>query len=269
MQIVLCVMIMVIILFIYARFIEPKRLIVKHKTLAKDLKMKIVLFSDTHFGPCYSQYNLEKIVQKINEQNADIVIFAGDFMDDNKESNFNFDVDYIKNQLSKIKGEKFAVRGNHDLYCDIIDLYSEIITSSGFKLLINESVYLEKFDVNITGFDDYSRGIAKTDLYKNLSGDKFNIAVMHEANYADLINKKAFGTVLSGHSHGGQIYVPILSKYVLPTGAKKYPKGFYGSEKTKNNMDVFVSSGIGMTTIPMRFLNAPEIVVLEYKPEKN
>lgn len=71
--------------------------------------------------------------------------------------------------------------------------------------------------------------------------------------------------MLSGHSHGGQVTLPFLTQYSLPTGATKYIKGHYPDCGVSENLSLYVSKGIGMTVLPFRFLNPPEIMVLQIR----
>lgn len=68
--------------------------------------------------------------------------------------------------------------------------------------------------------------------------------------------------MLTGHTHGGQVTVPVLTDRLLPAGSGEFRKGFYDAQETGTDADLqmYTSSGIGMTRYPFRFLNAPEIV---------
>ena len=71
--------------------------------------------------------------------------------------------------------------------------------------------------------------------------------------------------VLAGHTHGGQISLPYLTEQILPANGKKYIKGLYtigSADQTK----LFVTKGTGMTKLPFRFMNVPEIVSIEISP---
>lgn len=68
--------------------------------------------------------------------------------------------------------------------------------------------------------------------------------------------------VLAGHTHGGQISIPLLTEENLPLGGKKYIKGLF-TIGINGQTDLFVTKGIGMTELPLRFLNVPEIVSIQ------
>ncbi|MCI7221748.1 MAG: hypothetical protein MR500_03850, partial [Erysipelotrichaceae bacterium] len=88
--------------------------------------------------------------------------------------------------------------------------------------------------------------------------DKYTIALAHEPDTFDKYDIK-FDLAISGHSHGGQIALPIIKAIIRNNGARKYNKGMYNINGNK----LIVSSGIGMTKLPIRFMNKPQIVLIQ------
>lgn len=250
-------------LFTYARYIEPNMLIAKKIDISDGPEMTVVLFADTHFGEDYSDDNIERIVEKINMQEPDIVIFAGDFFDNYERDFKELDLYYLKEQLSLITGVKVAVRGNHDIGGGIEFLYVDFLEEAGFEVLVNEELYIEEFDLHIYGYDDSLLGEYDEEFYDQNNG-AYNLFVVHEPDSAELLTGTATGMVLSGHSHGGQVYLPYITEKILPAGATKYFRGLYESEDTGLQNDVYVTTGIGTTFLPFRFLTVPEIVVMNF-----
>lgn len=73
--------------------------------------------------------------------------------------------------------------------------------------------------------------------------------------------------MLTGHTHGGQIYLPFLTEQVLPPGSDGYIRGLYAQEETQLlSNGLYVSRGIGTTHLPLWLFNPPEIVELELSP---
>ncbi|MCU9808093.1 metallophosphoesterase [Paraclostridium sp. AKS46] len=255
-----------LLIFSYARYIEPSMLRVKNIDLkAKDIKdCRIVFFTDTHFGKLYSQSNIDKIVKKINNQNPDIVIFGGDLLDNYARDYSLLDTDSLQKSLSKIEAKygKYAVFGNHDYGGGASRVYEKFMSGGGFKVLKNESSYINDLNLNIIGYDDYLLGNTKKSDYK-IEENKFNLVVTHEPDVVELMTSSSENFILSGHSHGGQVTIPFITDKILPVGAHKYVKGLYSEKNVgiNDSTKMYVSSGIGMTSIPLRFLNPPEIVV--------
>ncbi len=256
-------------MYIYAKFIEPSML----KTTTYEVKIpkhveecRVVFFSDTHFGELYLEENLDRIVDKINSLNPDIVIFGGDFFDDYSRDKHILDISGIADKLKRIDSTygKYAVYGNHDYGGGASKVYNNIMSDGGFEILINSNALIENLNLRIIGFDDYLMGHTDPSLY-SLKSETYNIVVCHEPDVADFITIKNPGIMLAGHSHGGQVSLPIITEKILPIGAQKYVKGMYENITQGENLTLYVSSGIGVTVFPYRFLNTPEVVLLDLK----
>ncbi len=246
----------------YSYKIEPNQLIVRKQN--HTLNSKIVIFSDTHFSNNYSYKNIDKITTKINEQNPDIILFLGDFLD----SSFKLSDEssnYLSNSLGKMHAKygKYAILGNHDYRFNINKL-NTIFSDGDFQLLINDTITINELSLNIIGLDDILYGNPNNDLVTNTSNQSDNILLVHEPDYVDELDLTNINYVFSGHSHGGQIFVPFLNKVALPRGAKNYQNGFYSLGK---KTQLYVTSGIGTSILPLRFLNLPEIVVFTASEE--
>lgn len=259
-------------LFIDARYIEPKLLTLKEETietskLSPNTELKVVLFNDVHLGENYGIADLDKIVEKINEQQADLIIFAGDLVDDHKEFAEEKEAVTSLAQLKSTYG-KYAVFGNHDHGGYGTDRYIKMMEGAGFKLLINEKVNLklsEEEQISIIGVDDIL--LSKPDFNKALKGiseKNFNLFVSHAPDVVDHLEGQPIDLQVSGHSHGGQVRLPFIGAPCTVAYGKKYIKGMYTPSENPN-MQVYVNSGIGTSQVPYRFLNPPEITLFHIK----
>ena len=226
---------------------------------------KVVFFSDTHFGKFYAQDKIEAIVDKINAQNPDLVLFGGDFLDNYARDKSELNLEYFAEQLAKIQSAygKYAVFGNHDYGGGAVRIFEELMNKGGFKVLDNESEWIEGLGLRLIGYDDYLMGDTAQSLYQ-VKSEEFNLILSHEPDIADQIAMKNKGFMIAGHSHGGQVTLPFITKKVLPPGATTYVKGQYNGIGVNKNITLFVSKGIGTTVRPYRFLNIPEIVTLDF-----
>lgn len=264
---IVCVIVVIALVYGYARYLEPSLLITKKIQTSSNVipeNVRVVFFTDTHFGKFYSEKNVEKIVKKINNQNPDIVILGGDLMDSFYRDQVN--TNYITKHLNKIKAKygKYSVWGNHDYGGGAVRIYEKIMEDSGFKLLKNNYIKIDELNITVAGLDDYLLGNPDKSLAHELPSDYYNMMVSHAPDIVDTLNLENCGLVLSGHTHGGQVTVPFLT--VLPPGGKNYAKGKYDViDSEKNDVELFVSSGIGLTQLPFRFFNVPEIVVVDIK----
>lgn len=258
----------------YAYFVEPNLLVVQSLTVEtqKLIKpFKVVFFTDTHFGNLYQEDHADKIVSSINKLDADLVLFGGDLLDNYARDRQTMDLEVLKTSLSQIEAKegKYAVWGNHDYGGGAIRIYDELMTSCGFEILSNESRFIENLGINLIGYDDYLMGWTDPSLY-TVEDDWFNIIVAHEPVVSQFIAGKGANFLFSGHTHGGQVTIPFLTSKFLPKGSGSFVKGFYSAKEigTDSSLQMYTSSGIGMTRYPFRFLNVPEIVEVNFQSSK-
>lgn len=245
--------------------IEPYRLVVRHEIIEADhitTPIKLVQVSDIQISENYTVDELKKIVNLINEQNADIVLFTGDLYENFSTYGPVEETIEILSQLRSNYGV-YAVYGNRDIGGGARLQYRDILESSNTTLLMNSGVTL---NVNgnqlfIGGLHDALLGTPDIDTlmqYKNEPVD-YSILLTHEGDVADDYTDKGFDVIFAGHSHGGQVKLPFIDVLTSDLG-EKYTKGEY---TLANNTKLFVSSGIGTSHIAARFMVPPEIVVFD------
>ena len=255
----------IILIFLYSFFIGTKGLEVKeYKIINNNLPsefygLKIVHVSDIHYGFYYNSSNLQNLVNIINKINPDIFVFTGDLIDINVNSE---EEEKIINILNEINPgiEKYIIKGNFDYKSDN---YENIVKKSNFKELNNkyDIIYGKTGNILISGLDsnlenpNLDEKLDSTYKYIEENETSFKILLMHEPDYIDKINENTFNLILAGHSHNGQIKLPIIGAIYTPNGSKKYYDNYY---KTKKG-DLYISSGVGTSLIPIRFLNKPSI----------
>lgn len=264
-----------ILIVCYSRYIEPERLVVKEITVETDLhieKCRVIFFTDTHFGALYDEKHIERIVEIINGRDADIVIFGGDLLDNYARDRELLDIEYLQRELSRIEATagKYAVFGNHDYGGGAIRIYEDLMNNCGFHVLDNETLFLEKYNIEIIGFDDYLLGKTEEDLY-HMQSDNFHLIATHEPVISKFIESSGESFLLAGHTHGGQVSVPYFTKKLLPKGSGQFIKGFYNTQDigTDTAVQMYVSSGIGLTKYPFRFFNIPEIIEVNLIRKEN
>jgi len=254
--------------YIYSRYVEPSLLIVNREKLENsklETPLKLVFFGDTHLGEFNDNDQLDRIVAKINAENPDLVIFTGDLIGSTK--NFSVNPEEISLGLSKINATygKVAVMGNHEYA--LIDNYNyeDLMNAAGFEVLVNDWLDIPELNVRLLGLDDVYRGNPDIDLTDEALENSYNILLTHEPDIVDEMTIDAVQLVLAGHTHGGQITLPYLTEMILPANGKKYVKGLFviGNQ---GQTSLFVTKGTGMTKLPFRFMNVPEIVAIEVSP---
>lgn len=262
-----------IIFYTYARLIEPVLLTVQYENIYSNLlsdkdNIKIIQFSDTHISEFFDVDNLKKTVIKINNEKPHIVVFTGDLLEQYNNYENKDNIHEIWEVLSKINAPlgKYAVYGNHDYGGGAERAYKQIMGNSGFKLLINEKVKIKEYKINIIGMDDSIFGTLNKELIISyLDEDYFNIILSHEPDVAENFLEYDTDLFLTGHSHGGQINLPLIN--YTPPLAQKYKRGMYSISNYRQTK-IYVNIGLGTSQIPMRFMAAPELTVFTLKNEQ-
>ena len=251
----------------------------RFKNLPENFKgYKIVQISDVHSGSFFNPQKLQKAIDLINEQDADVVLFTGDMVN-NYADEFKPFIPLFKR--IKAKDGKFSILGNHD-YGDYgawnsreektqnIPTLKNYQAEAGFKMLRNENIALEKNGEKIYLLGVENWGIKPFpqygDLDKALKGvpeDAINVLMSHDPTHFDEVVKKHKTHVhltLSGHTHGMQFGLDLKNIKWSPVKFK-YKKwaDLYESE----GKYLYVNRGFGVIAYPGRVGINPEITVIE------
>ncbi|MDO8734861.1 MAG: metallophosphoesterase [Elusimicrobiota bacterium] len=213
----------------------------------------IIQLSDLHINFLKSEKWLNKIVEKTNRENPDLVVITGDLIDADICR-----LDSFCDVLKKIKSKYgiFAVTGNHEFYAGI-DKFLEIAKNSNITVLRNEKTTIADV-IELVGIDDKEGrrfSEAGSDLrlaLKNCDFTKQVILLSHRPDIFNEAEKSGVGLQLSGHLHAGQI--PPMDLIVML--AFKYPYGLY----RQNGSYLYTTSGTGIWGPPMRLFSRCEIV---------
>lgn len=262
-KIFITIIILIILLLLYSRFIgtiglNTKEYTIEDNNISNDFDgIKIVHFSDMHYKRIITKDRIDKIINEINLINPDIVIFTGDLIDQDSEINED-DITYLKKVLSKINAKygKYSVIGNHDYSIDI-EILRSIYKESNFNLLENSYDIIYGKDNNKLYIGGISTGAFSDTVLNKMKYDEesYKIIILHEPDYTDEIISLNPNLILGGHSHNGQVNIPYLKKYFVPTGSKKY----YDEHYLVNNTNLYISSGIGVSRYNFRLFNHPSI----------
>ena len=242
-----------------------------NKSCGSDKQLKAVLVADLHMGYAIGVDHITNMVEKINQQDADIVIIAGDIFDNSYDG--MDDPEGIKAQLKSIKSKYgvYAVYGNHDIDEKILmgftfdwggkQLHSEKMTNfmkecnikliNDESVLINDEFYLVgRRDTDKPGTEDGTRAEI-SELTKDLDKTKPIFVLSHEPDELQKTADAGADIDFSGHTHDGQLFPGNLTIGLFwenPCGMIK-----------KDNMYSIVTSGVGVYGTFMRVGTDAEI----------
>lgn len=272
-----------ILMAVDARFIEPYVLTIKKQPVeiaGINKPLKIALITDIQVRSFKKQDWVEKIVKRIIKINPDLVLLGGDEIDN---EGIYYDESQFLTPLKELVGKYpiYYILGNHEYGIggktqfrpdlrtgDQSELVIKRMAEIGIPLLRNQlsCPEINQQKICIFGADDiWKRPINFTDLKKWNQKDPL-IFLVH--NPDGIIywpkNIQQPNLVLAGHTHGGQIRLPFIGP--LGKAQLDLPKNFYKGLNYYNSTPVYTSVGVGESGGPVRFMDPPEISVIELNP---
>lgn len=225
----------------------------------------VALLSDFHYDPIFSIHPIKSAVQIVNNIRPDMVLLAGDFV---TSSTFEIprhsakDAEPCAQLLQGLQAPHgvWAVMGNHDAVAGVAHL-TAALRAVGIAVLANSAVPIERNGERfwLAGVGDVLKRGA--DLHAALAPIPSGEAVVlmaHEPDYADYVARYPVDLQLSGHTHGGQICLPLLPPLYLPPLGKKYVSGLHRIA----GLTLYTTVGIGTIGLPMRLRCPPEITLM-------
>jgi len=237
---------------------------------------RILQVSDIHIGTYLRNRKfINRLVEKINEQKADLVVFTGDLVNVSAEELIPF-----RHTLSMMKAADgvFSIMGNHD-YCEYgadksvknIDRNQNVLRyfeeRMGWHLLLNEHVIIRE-KMALIGVENSSRPPFPDygDLKKAMDGipeGMFKVLLSHDPSHwrREVLRSTDIALTLSGHTHAGQVRVGKFSPAV-------WAYDEWGGKYTENKQMLYVSQGVG-GTVPFRIGAWPEINIIQLKKKND
>lgn len=220
--------------------------------------LTIAFATDLHVGPHFPAAALEPSIRMLERVNADIVLFGGDYISESPRYLAEVQ-EPLRRMAATAKLGAWGMLGNHDI-ANVRDRVMEMFASTGILILTNEAVEIEtgKGPLWLVSIDDALLGSAQLEqAFAGVPANAARIAMWHEPDLAERVEPFGPFLLLSGHTHGGQVRLPLLGPVAAPKLGKRYVSGRF----TLGDMTLFVSNGIGMYRPPVR-LNCPAEVVV-------
>lgn len=218
--------------------------------------LRIALLTDLHVGsPWMSVAHVEEIVAATNAAQPNLVLLLGDYCINGVVAGDPVPLADWTRALGRLEAPlgTFAVLGNHDWWNDG-EAVMAALEAEGVPVLENAAVDLGDLWVvgigdQTTGHDDAVRGLVDVPEGAPI------VALTHNPDLFDTLDGRV-ALLVAGHSHGGQVDLPFLGAPVVPS---RYVRGHYRI----GGHDLFVSSGLGTSILPVRFRVPPEVVILQ------
>lgn len=248
--------------YINAQNVRIKNLTVSvNKKISGQQAIKLVMASDIHLGSIIGRKRFCKIVNLINNQNPDIVLFPGDMVDEDIAPVIK---DNLGEALESIKAKwgVFASTGNHE-YIGGVEKACSYLERHGVRMLrdqtikINDLLYIiGREDRSIQSFTGRNR-VPLAALVEDIDHKLPVILMDHQPIRLNEAQENGVDLQISGHTHNGQIwplnYITTMV-YELSWGHVK-----------KGETHYYISSGAGTWGPPVRLGNSPEIVVIDFR----
>src|ERR1700733_1505752 len=247
-----------VVIFADAVWIEPNWIDVTHYDIPGSVTspIKIAQLTDLHTNGLGRRER--HVVSILDQEKPDIILITGDSLSAWDPS--YAEVQEVYEQLRAPLGVWF-VRGNFENWKPVPHEHA-YYAKSGVHLLLNAGA-LVRPDLWLAGVDDSFTGKPNADAA--LAGappDAFKILMFHAPAYFDEVAGRV-NLCLAGHTHGGQVRIPFMAPLWMPKGCWPYVSGWYQSGNTR----MYVSRGVGMSMLPIRFDCRPEVTFLTIRPE--
>jgi uncharacterized protein len=220
---------------------------------------RILHLSDFHTGDVPVSY-LRKVIEQANQGSYDLAVVTGDFV--------SHSLRYVREaaELVGLLRRPVAVTfGNHDYSTtietwsssEVADALTKALEQRQVQVLRNRTLTISHDDgkIHIVGLEDFWSGMFSPEkAFAGIDQNEPIIALSHNADSVFTLRRFGADWVLAGHTHGGQIRIPVLGPMVLPVHFKRFDQGLFDVRGTK----LYVSRGVGCR-VPVRFRCPPEV----------
>lgn len=257
---ILLIIVGLIFIEVYFETNFPKIALVNIKTDKFNAKGKLKILQITDY---HNFKHNSRVLKLVRVMQPDVIVITGDLIDKVTKDYSNI-YRFVK-ELVYINPNVYYVPGNHELKSGNMDILLEGITKEDIKVLINcnDTGTFQANSINVCGID-YSSS-ERGNLNKTLHGidnSLYTILLCHKPDIVKDYSNMTCDLILCGHTHGGQIRLPLLGAAIAPDQGllPKYNKGLY---KIGNDTILYIDSGVGTTRLPIRFMNRSQISLIE------
>lgn len=240
----------------------------EHKFSQENNQYKVILVADLHYGTTSFEQTLVSLQNKINTENADLILILGDVVDENSSYK---DMETVFSCLGNLNSRygSYFIYGNHDrqmLKKEAARDFSQeeldnTIRKNGITILKDDMLTINN-DILLVGREDYSmeeERLSISELMKDVSTDNYILMMNHKPEEFDESEEYGVDLLVSGHTHNGQVW-PL--NWFLAWFANNGL--MYGMEEsTETEFTAIVTSGVGGWALPIRNSSPAEYVVID------
>jgi predicted MPP superfamily phosphohydrolase len=222
--------------------------------------LRVAQLSDVHAGPLTPPELVRAAVAEANAFAPDLVVLTGDFV-----SRSPADLEDLRALLGGLVAPTFAVLGNHDVAVDPRGT-ADVLRGHGYEVLENAwtRVRLRGAPLAVVGVGDHHTGRADVPLaFRGLPAGTSPLVLAHGPRTADRLRALERPLVqLSGHTHGGQVNLPVVTPLLLASLHEPYARGLYRVGQVR----LYVNRGIGTSSLGFRIASPPEVTLATLVP---
>jgi predicted MPP superfamily phosphohydrolase len=222
-------------------------------------RLRIGFVADTHLGSVLRPADIDRALALMMAAEPDLLLCGGDYVSESPR-HIPEAAAVLGNVASTPRFGSLAVLGNHD-YANGAGRMTAALEKRGIQVLRNKSARVgdDSGELWIAGIDDALLG--SPDLQSAFSGVPSGvraIALWHEPDWAEQVVEYGAFLQLSGHSHGGQVRLPIAGTIAAPAGGRRFVDGL----NVAAGMPVYTTRGVGVYRPPVRFRCPPEVTLV-------
>ena len=252
---------------------EPRRIVVRE--LALELPrwpapldgLRVAMVSDLHAGgPHIDLDRVERVTDVVRSLRPDLVALLGDYLDPEVTFGDRIEPEPIAERLGRVRAPlgSVAVLGNHD-WADDGPRVAEALRTAGIRVLENEAVRLARVpeELWVAGLADATT--RRPDVDRALAAVPDDAAVLVLSHDPDVFPRvpERVALTLSGHTHGGQVDVPLVRRSWIPS---RFGERYAGGHVVERGRHLVVSRGVGSSRLPVRLGVPPEVVLMTLGP---
>ena len=275
-RIILAVFVVAGVLALWAFWLEPASIGVRRVSLkvpawrGEHAGLRVAVLTDLHVGsPHVGAEKLRRVVGLTNEERPDLVLILGDLVIQDVAGGEFVAPESIADELKSLRATHgvFAVLGNHDWWLDGARV-RRALEGAGVTVLENDAARVEHNGraLWVAGVADlWTRDADVPATLKRVQSDDDPVLLLtHNPDIFPEVPRRVSLT-LAGHTHGGQVNLPLLGRLVVPS---RYGQRYAMGHVVEDSRHLYVGGGVGTSIIPVRFRVPPEVVMLTIESER-